>query len=70
MDVDVYTIDGNDYLLLKKEEYNNNTYFFLSNKDDEDDFLIRKIDNNDPNYLIPLDDEKEVLEIIKNFIQV
>ena len=70
MDVAVYTIDDKKYLLLNKQEYNDNTYLFLLNKDDEDDYLIRKVDKEDPNYLIPLDDENEVYELLKSVIEV
>ena len=70
MDVAVYTIDDKKYLLLNKEEYNDNTYLFLLNKEDEDDYLIRKVDKEDPNYLIPLDDENEVYDLLKNTLEV
>ena len=70
MDVAVYTIDDKKYLLLNKQEYNDNTYLFLLNKEDEDDYLIRKVDKEDPNYLIPLDDENEVYDLLKNTIEV
>ena len=70
MDVAVYTIDDNKYLLLNKIDFNDNTYLFLLNQEDQDDYLIRKVDKEDSNYLIPLDDENEVYELLKNTIEV
>ena len=70
MDVSVYNIDDKKYLLMNKQQYNDNTYLFLLNQDDDDDYLIRKVDKEDPSYLIPLDDENEVYELLKNVIEV
>ncbi|MBQ6476855.1 MAG: hypothetical protein IJI43_00215 [Bacilli bacterium] len=69
MDIPVYNIDDKQYLLIEQKEYNNNKYLFLLNKEDDDDYLIRKVDPDNKDFLIPLDNEDEVYEVLKNLVE-
>lgn len=55
MEVTVYTIDNEDYILLDQI----NDYLYLSNENDASDMMIRKVDHNDEYNLLPLDNEEE-----------
>ncbi len=54
-EVDVYSFDGKDYLLITKIK----SYLYLSNEKNPHDMMIRKEDPNDPNVLLPLEDDDE-----------
>ena len=54
-EVDVYSFDGKDYLLITKIK----SYLYLSNENNPRDMMIRKEDPNDPNVLLPLEDDDE-----------
>lgn len=58
MDVKTIRIDDKTYIIVDKivEE---ETYFYLSNIDDTDDILVRKLDKENADYMIPLDDDSE-----------
>lgn len=58
-ELDVVTINEQDYVVLKECTKNNKTYLYLSNINDDDDTLIRKVDENDKNTVIPLESENE-----------
>lgn len=68
IDIDVYDINGEEYILLMKKEIDQNTYLYLANKNKEKDFMLRKIDPTDSDYLIPLDDEDEVRKVALIFL--
>lgn len=70
MSIPVYSIDDKRYMLINKTELNDNMYLFLLNENDDDDYLIRKIDKENSDYLIPLDDENEVYEVLKTILEV
>lgn len=62
-----YEIDGVDYIVLEKLELDGETYLYLSNANTEEDIMFRKFDKNDPEYLIPLENEEEVIKVAKAF---
>lgn len=64
MTVDSFNIDGKTYLILKEAKIDNNTYYYLANKDKEDDFLIRKLDPNNQQLIMPLDNEEELNKVL------
>lgn len=67
IEIEVYTINGEEYLLLDKKTIDNNIYYYLSNKNKENDFMLRKEDKADSNYFVPLDSEDEVKKVLTVF---
>ncbi len=67
IEMEAYDVDGVEYICMKKIEHNVEVYLYLSNSDDLEDIMLRKIDKEDPDYIMPLKDEKEVLEVIQLF---
>lgn len=63
-DVEIYTIDDKEYMLLNKITKNEETYLYFSNVHEGNDFIIRKLDKEDNEYMIPLNDEDEVKKAI------
>ncbi len=55
IEVQVYSFDGKDYFLIEKIK----DYLYLVNEKDSHDMMIRKEDVNDPDVLLPLDDDDE-----------
>lgn len=53
--VEIYTFDNKKYIVIDKI----NEYLYLSNKKDHHDMMIRKIDSNDNETLLPLDSDEE-----------
>lgn len=54
-EVDVYTFDDKSYILLDRIE----DYLFLSNEKDDHDMMIRKVDADDEETLLPLESDEE-----------
>lgn len=54
-EVDIYTFDDKNYVLLDKIE----DYLFLSNEKNDHDMMIRKVDANDEETLLPLESDEE-----------
>ena len=67
IELQAYEIDGIDYLVLEKLEIDGETYLYLSNSNDPEDIMFRKIDKNDTDYIMPLENEDEVLKVINAF---
>ena len=57
--VDIIDIDNKKYMVLNEIEDNGETYLFLTNVKNPKEFLIQKVDKNDNEYLVNLDDEEE-----------
>ena len=74
MTVESFIIDGETYLILNTATINHITYYYLANKNKEKFYkkLIRKQDPNDPDSIIPLDNEEELqkasLQLINSII--
>ncbi len=54
-EVEIYSFDNKDYVLVTKI----GSYLYLSNEKDARDMMIRKEDINNPDLLLPLEDEEE-----------
>lgn len=54
-EVEVYSFDNKDYILIDKIH----EYLYLSNEKNPRDMMIRKVDPNDDEILLPLDDDEE-----------
>jgi hypothetical protein len=63
-EADVYTINDKEYILLNKIKNKENTYLYFSNISEGNDYIIRKLDLEDEDSMVPLDDEKEVQKAI------
>lgn len=55
MEIDVYTIDNQDYLLIDRIQQ----FLYLANANDDKDMMIRKIDQADETLLLPLENDEE-----------
>ena len=64
VDVDIYDIDGKEYMLLDRVTQKNSTYLYLSNVEEGNDFIIRKLNPKNEEEMIPLKDEEEVKKAI------
>ena len=60
-------IDGIEYLILDRSFIDGEEYLYLSNSEDENDVMFRKVDKTDNNFIIPLDNEEEVIKVAKAF---
>ena len=60
-------IDGVEYLILDRSFIDGEEYLYLSNSEDENDIMFRKVDKNDKDFIIPLDNEEEVIKVAKAF---
>lgn len=60
-------IDGEEYLILDRSFIDGEEYLYLSNSEDETDVMFRKVDKTDRNFIIPLDNEEEVIKVAKAF---
>ena len=67
MEVKVFKIDDKDYYSVGELLIDDNMYYMLVNKDDEEDALVRKVTKDDPENLVPLDNEEEVLSVLDKF---
>lgn len=54
-EVTIFSFDNKDYMLLD-QIYD---YVYLSNVDDRRDMMIRKVDPNDDEVLLPIEDDEE-----------
>lgn len=54
-EVTIFSFDNKDYMLLDQIH----DYVYLSNVDDRHDMMIRKVDPNDDEVLLPIEDDEE-----------
>ena len=54
-EVTIFSFDDKDYMLLDQIR----DYVYLSNVDDRRDMMIRKVDPNDDEVLLPIEDDEE-----------
>ena len=54
-EVEMYSFDNKNYILIAKI----NHYLYLSNEKNPRDMMVRKEDVNDPEVLLPLEDDEE-----------
>lgn len=57
--VEIIDIENKKYMVLNEITDNGETYFYLTNIKNPKDFLIQKVDKNDKDYLVNLDNEEE-----------
>lgn len=57
--VEIVDIDNKKYMVLNEIEDSGETYLYLTNVKNPKEFMIQKVDKNDNDYLINLDDEEE-----------
>ena len=58
-ELEVININDIDYYIVQEIEKGDISYIYLSAVEDAEDTLIRKIDKNDPETILPLENEKE-----------
>ena len=59
-EVTIFSFDNKDYMLLDQIH----DYVYLSNVDDRRDMMIRKVDPNDDEVLLPIEDDEEFEEAL------
>jgi len=59
MNFETFNLDGEEYILVDEIDDGENYYMYFKN--DNVPLMVRKLDKNDEEYIIPLDDTKEVL---------
>ena len=60
--------DNKEYTEIDRVNYNHNTYVILSNLDNPADFFVKKLINEKNNeYIIGLDTNEEVYNVLKIF---
>jgi len=64
--VNYYKINDKDYLLINEIDYANKHYVYLVNENDSKDILVRSVQEDE---LIPLDSEKEFIDVLKQIIK-
>lgn len=57
-EVEVIAIDNKRYAVIKEITHNDNTFLYLSNLEDEEDTLIRKVDKNQKDLVIPIEEQE------------
>ncbi len=69
IDVNVITLEDNlDYMIINTIERNSNKYLVLAKVDNEKDICVRKvIVENNTEYLVKLDSNEELSDVLKEF---
>lgn len=65
--VEIIDIDNKKYMVLNEIEDSGETYLYLTNVKNPKEFLIQKVDKNDNDYLINLDNEEEFNKALNLF---
>ena len=65
--VEIVDIDNKKYMVLNEIEDSGETYLYLTNVKNPKEFMIQKVDKNDNDYLINLDDEEEFNKALSLF---
>ena len=65
IDVDIYDIDGIEYIELKKIEINGNTYIILFSREDNNNVLVQKLEIDE---MVDVDENTKE-KILTKFIQ-
>lgn len=58
-EVEIVTINNNDYAILKEITYKDNDYLYLSNLKDAGDTMIRKLSKDNKELIVPLESDEE-----------
>ena len=65
--VEVIDIENKKYMVLNEIEDNGETYLYLTNVKNPKDFMIQKVDKNDKDLIINLDNEEEFKKALELF---
>ena len=65
--VEIIDIENKKYMVLNEISDNYETYVFLTNIKNPKEFIIQKVDKNDNDYLINLDNDDEYDRALKLF---
>ena len=65
--VEVIDIENKKYMVLNEIVDNGETYLYLTNVKNPKDFMIQKVDKNDKDLIINLDNEEEFKKALELF---
>ena len=68
MNLAVYGINGRNYLLLERLKSNDGDEYLYFQSENNGEYLIRKVDINNRGFIIPLENDLEVVKAIKLLI--
>ncbi len=65
VEVNVYDVEGTEYLELAIVTLENNKYIILGNENDDEDLVVQKIISDDE--FAPLESDEEILRVLNQF---
>ena len=65
--VEIIDIENKKYMVLNEITENGETYLYLTNIKNPKDFIIQKVDKNDKDYLVNLDNDEEFKKALELF---
>lgn len=65
IEVNVYEVDGVEYIELAQVNLENNKYIILGNENDDEDILVQKVISEDE--FASLESEEEILKVLNQF---
>lgn len=68
MNLVVYGINGRNYLLLERLKSNDGDEYLYFQSENNGEYLIRKVDINNRGFIIPLENDLEVVKAINLLI--
>ena len=68
MNLAVYGINGRNYLLLERLKSNDGDEYLYFQSEKKGEYLIRKVDINNRGFIIPLENDLEVVKAINLLI--
>lgn len=68
MNLAVYGINGRNYLLLERLKSNDGDEYLYFKSENNGEYLIRKVDINNRGFIIPLENDLEVVKAINLLI--
>jgi hypothetical protein len=68
MNLAVYGINGRNYLLLERLKSNDGDEYLYFQSENNGEYLIRKVDINNRGFIIPLENDLEVVKAINLLI--
>lgn len=68
MNLAVYGINGRNYLLLERLKSNDGDEYLYFQSENNGEYLIRKVDINNKGFIIPLENDLEVVKAINLLI--
>lgn len=68
MNLAVYGINGRNYLLLERLKSNDGDEYLYFQSENNGEYLIRKVDINNREFIIPLENDLEVVKAINLLI--